>query len=235
MDDIFKKLALIGDVWVLWILVAASIGSLGVIIERWWTFRKNRVHFGKFLAELIQRLETEDMAGACQWARSFSGVESRVALAGLSKVAKGPVPVEDAMAATLIMERAHLEKNLTILGTLGNNAPFIGLFGTVLGIIKAFNDLAVSGSGGVSVVMAGISSALIATAFGIFVAIPAVAANNYFQTRLRRIVANGQSLIHIIQVHVPAQVHAPMHVPMPVRDGVHHPTESIGQAERVLS
>lgn len=201
MDEIFKKLALVGDIWVLWILVAASIASLGVIIERWRSFQKNRLDFGKFLDELTKQLVVGDIAGARHFVRSMTGVESSVAFAGLSHHGKGPVAMEDAMTAKLVMERVHLEKNLIILGTLGNNAPFIGLFGTVLGIIKAFNDLAVSGNSGVSVVMTGISSALIATAFGIFVAIPAVAANNYFHTRLRRIVANCQSLIHIIRVH----------------------------------
>ncbi len=202
MNEIFKKLALIGDVWVLWILVLASIVSLGVIIERWLFFRKNAVNFGKFLDEITQRLEACDIAGALDFVRSATGVESRVALAGLSNRSKGSIAVEDAMTAKLVMERSYLEGNLMILGTLGNNAPFVGLLGTVLGIIKAFNDMSVSGGSGASVVMSGISSALVATAFGIFVAIPAVAANNYFHTRLRRIAANCQTLIHIIQVHI---------------------------------
>ena len=80
------------------------------------------------------------------------------------------------MSSRWLRERLKLDKRLIVLSTLGNNAPFIGLFGTVLGIIKAFNDLAASGQSGVSVVMAGISSALVATAFGILVAIPAVVA-----------------------------------------------------------
>jgi biopolymer transport protein ExbB len=115
---------------------------------------------------------------------------------------KGSASVEEAMTSRLVLERSKLEKNLAILGTLGNNAPFIGLFGTVLGIIKAFNDLAISGSSGASVVMSGISSALIATAFGILVAIPAVVANNGFLTSLRKKLANTQSLIHLLQVYL---------------------------------
>ena len=81
---------------------------------------------------------------------------------------------------------------------MGNNAPFIGLFGTVLGIIKAFNDLAITGQGGVSVVMAGISAALIATALGILTAIPAVMANNFFVARLKRLQANTDSLSRLL-------------------------------------
>jgi biopolymer transport protein ExbB len=202
MNEIFKKLALLGDVWVLWLLVAASVASLGVIIERWWLFRKNRMVFPVFLDELARRLENGDLAGARRLSTETPGVEARVALAGLRNAAKGPASVEEAMTSRLVLERGSLEKNLIVLGTLGNNAPFVGLFGTVLGIIKAFNDLAVSGQSGVNVVMAGISSALIATAFGILVAIPAVAANNAFQTKLKRTCSHAQSLIHLLQVYL---------------------------------
>ena len=89
-----------------------------------------------------------------------------------------------------------------MLATMGNNAPFVGLFGTVLGIIKAFNDLALTGQSGVTVVMAGISSALIATAFGILVAIPAVVANNYFASRLKQTQTGTESLSHIILAYL---------------------------------
>ncbi len=208
MSEIFKKLALIGDIWVLWILLGASIVSLGVIFERWWTFRRNTLNFPRFLDELASALDRNDATQARQLARKESAVESRVASAGLENLAKGPASVEESMISRLVLERSQLEKNLIILGTLGNNAPFVGLFGTVLGIIKAFNDLAVSGGSGVSVVMSGISSALIATAFGILVAIPAVVANNYFQTRLRRIASNAQSLIHMVQAYLKDEQHS---------------------------
>lgn len=202
MEAVFKSLALVGDIWVLWILVGASILSVGIIIERWWAYRKSRVDFPTFMDELARRLERRDLAGARQLARQVSALEARVALAGLMHFSRGAASVEESMTSRLVLERTHFEKSLIVLGTLGNNAPFIGLFGTVLGIIKAFNDLAMTGSSGVSVVMAGISSALIATAFGIFVAIPAVVANNAFHTRLRRSVSNAQSLIHMFQTYM---------------------------------
>jgi biopolymer transport protein ExbB len=109
------------------------------------------------------------------------------------------------MSARWLRERMKLDKRLIILSTLGNNAPFIGLFGTVLGIIKAFNDLAASGQSGVSVVMAGISSALVATAFGILVAIPAVVANNYFVSRLKQMQANTESLSGILLAYLKSE------------------------------
>lgn len=202
MELIFKKAALVGDVWVLWLLLGASVISLGVIIERWRMYGRNRCDFPKLFDALASRLASDDVAGAKALAQSLAGVEARVAFAGLVNFRKGAASVAEAMTSRIVIERSALEENLIVLGTLGNNAPFIGLFGTVLGIIKAFNDLAVSGNSGVSIVMAGVSSALIATAFGILVAIPAVVANNYFQTRLRRMVSNAQSLAHMFQVHL---------------------------------
>jgi len=83
--------------------------------------------------------------------------------------------------------KLSLEKRLGILATFGNNAPFIGLFGTVLGVIKAFHDLATAKQFGVSVVMEGISQALVATALGLFVAIPSVIAYNYFVRKIKSI------------------------------------------------
>lgn len=202
MTEIFKRLALAGDVWVLWLLIATSVLSLGVILERWWVFRKNRLDFPRFLDDWACRVERRDLDGARQVAQQAGGLEARVAFAGIENFGKGPASVEEAMTSRLVLERATLERHLIILGSLGNNAPFIGLFGTVLGIIKAFNDLATSAQAGVSAVMAGISSALIATALGIFVAVPAVVANNAFHARLKRMSTNAQSLIHLVQVYL---------------------------------
>jgi biopolymer transport protein ExbB len=151
---------------------------------------------------LAARLEEHDVDGAWKLARESGRVEGRVAAAGLENFAKGPAAVEEVMFARWLREKMLLERWLIVLGTLGNNAPFIGLFGTVLGIIKAFNDLALTGQGGVTVVMAGISAALIATAFGILVAIPAVVANNYFLTRLKQIQTNTDSLSRILLAYL---------------------------------
>ena len=167
------KGALVGDSWVLFILIALSIWSLAVAYERWATFKRQLKDQG--LREALQApLAARDMAAALKAAQANDSLQGRCLAAMLAKAGEGPEAAEEALQAALIEERLKLEKNLIILGTLGNNAPFLGLFGTVLGIIKAFNDLAVSGTSGASVVMAGISSALVATALGILVAIPAV-------------------------------------------------------------
>lgn len=202
MLEAFRQAALVGDIWVLYLLVAASVLSGAVMVDRWLLFRRNRTRLPELLAGVTQALDADDPAKALQVATACGGLEGRVTAAGLASFAKGPAAVEEVVESRLILERLNLERRLIILGTLGNNAPFLGLFGTVLGIIKAFNDLAVTGSSGVSVVMAGISSALIATALGILVAIPAVVANNYFQTRLDESIANCQSLARILLAHL---------------------------------
>ena len=194
MEALFLKLALKGDTWVLYLLLLASIYSVGVMIERALTFKRVKDDFAALLDGLAARLEARDVKGALALAEASASVEAKVAAEGLRHFAKGPAAVEEVLTARWLREKVALEKNLIVLGTLGNNAPFVGLFGTVLGIIKAFNDLALSGQGGVSVVMAGISAAL--------VAIPAVVANNYFVTRVRRTQANTESLSRILLAYL---------------------------------
>jgi biopolymer transport protein ExbB len=94
--------------------------------------------------------------------------------------------------------RQEHERNLVVLGTLGNNAPFIGLFGTVLGIIRAFKDLSLDTDAGEQAVMAGISEALVATAVGLLVAIPAVVAFNFFNRRVRAAVTTSDAIAHVV-------------------------------------
>jgi biopolymer transport protein ExbB len=202
MEEIFKHLALSGDTVVLYVLLIASIVSVGVMVERWMAFSKNRGDLPALLDGLAACLEAHDMNGAMALVEGSPRIEARVVLAGLKSFSKGAASAEEVMTSHWLREKLELEKHLIILGTLGNNAPFVGLFGTVLGIIKAFNDLALSGQSGVTVVMSGISGALIATAFGILVAIPAVVANNYFVTKLKQIQANTDSLSRILLAYL---------------------------------
>ena len=95
-----------------------------------------------------------------------------------------------------------MEKRLLILGTLGNNAPFVGLFGTVLGVIRAFHDLAQNATAGPEVVMAGLSEALIATAVGLFVAIPCVISYNYFKKQVEDLLSTTETLSRLILSHL---------------------------------
>ena len=198
MAEVFKNLALVGDVWVLYFLVIASVVSVAIMVERYLVYRGNKGDISAFMDNLARCLAKKDITGAVKLASSSSRVEAKVALEGLNNIKKGPATAEEVMTSRWLREKIVLEKNLVILATLGNNAPFVGLFGTVLGIIKAFNDLALTGQSGIAVVMSGISSALIATALGIFVAIPAVIANNYFASRLKQVQSNSESISHIV-------------------------------------
>jgi biopolymer transport protein ExbB/TolQ len=205
MSELFLKVALLGDAWVLYLLVASSILSIAVMVDRFIVFQRVRGDISSLLDGLATKLEAHDRWGAEALAMASPAVEAKVALEGLKHFDKGPASVEEVMSSRWLRERQALEKRLIVLSTLGNNAPFMGLFGTVMGIIKAFNDLSVSGQGGVGVVMSGISAALIATAFGILVAIPAVVANNYFVTVLRQKQANTESLSRILLAYLKSE------------------------------
>ena len=189
---------LLGSEWVLWLLVLLSILSITVMVERAFAMSGRLDGFdtvcdklGKALAAGNERAAREILGAPCS-------PEVRVALVGLGEISRGNTAAIEAMASTRSRERLSLEKHLGILGTLGNNAPFIGLFGTVLGIIKAFADLARNQSGGATVVMAGIAEALVATAVGLMVALPAVVAFNIFQGRIRRTMGRADVLAHLI-------------------------------------
>jgi biopolymer transport protein ExbB len=196
------KITLGGSEWVLWLLLVLSVVSVAIMIERYVFFSANTVKVGPFVTRLQEYLEKGDSKGASEWLRDQHSPEARVVQSGLTQVERGPEAAEEAMIGVQLQERFRLEKNLSFLGTLANNAPFIGLFGTVLGIIKAFNDLANAQSGGPSVVMAGISEALVATAVGLFVAIPAVIAFNYFSRRAKRVMANMETYSKLILTHL---------------------------------
>jgi biopolymer transport protein ExbB len=127
---------------------------------------------------------------------------------GLDWKDRGADAVQEVIDATMARERPRYERFLSILGTLGSNTPFIGLFGTVLGIIKAFKDLGVSGAKGAEVqstVMAGISEALVATAVGLAVAIPAVIGYNILQRSVKNTVARSTALGHALVGHLRAE------------------------------
>ena len=117
---------------------------------------------------------------------------------GLAEVTGGPEAVGEAMLAEKAQQRLRLERNLAVLGTLGNNTPFIGLFGTVIGIIQAFHALSNSNASGPEVVMASISEALVATAVGLMVAIPAVIAFNVLSRAVKTKIANSETIARIV-------------------------------------
>ena len=184
--------------WVLWLLVALSVASLAVMLERAVFFRARRLQHSE---EIARRLAHGELDGLRPLLEGQRALEARVLQQGLAVLPEGPEMVEEVMAATMAAERPRYERSLSFLGTLGSNAPFIGLFGTVLGIIKAFNDLgavAIRGSAIQQTVMTGISEALVATAVGLAVAIPAVVAYNLFTRGLKSRVTRAQGMAHAL-------------------------------------
>jgi biopolymer transport protein ExbB len=175
----------LGADWVLWLLVALSVLSVAVAVERLWFFLAHRITQQDRIAELLL---AGDLAAARAVIGARPGLEADVVRAAVDHAAMGPDAVAEVVAARVERSRLDYERRLTVLGTLGNNAPFLGLFGTVLGIIRAFQDISAAGAGGMDVVIAGVAEALVTTATGLAVAVPSVVLHNYFSRRVERFV-----------------------------------------------
>ncbi len=168
-----------GPRWVLWVLIGLSVIVVAVVIERVWFYARER-RMPRRLADALAALRKTGPAAALAALDGERSMAAAVARLCLERAGDGIPAVEEHVAATLERERIRFERGLAFLGTLGNNAPFVGLFGTVLGIIRAFHDLAGSSGLGTDAVMTGISQSLVATAVGLAVALPAVASFNAF-------------------------------------------------------
>ena len=188
---------LLGSEWVLWLLLCLSIVSVTIMVERA-IFLRVRSNVDAMARELGSLLRGGDVPGARAAIAGQTEPAAIVARAGLENYDRGSEAAGEAMAGAKARIRIDMEKNLGVLGTLGNNAPFIGLFGTVLGIIKAFADLSRNQGGGANAVMAGISEALVATAVGLMVAIPAVIGFNFFQGKVRKTLARVDAVAHTL-------------------------------------
>lgn len=195
----------LGAAWVMWLLVILSVLSVAVMIERVVFFLTHQL--GDAREDVRAKLKAGDLAGAVSLVGDRRGLEAEVVRQAVKAAGQGPESMEKVVTETIILEKLRYERWLSFLGTLGNNAPFIGLFGTVLGIISAFSELAknaqsgsmTSGSGNI---MHGISEALVATAVGLLVALPAVAAFNAFSRWLKTIVARSEALGLALESHL---------------------------------
>ncbi|HEY0467403.1 MAG TPA: MotA/TolQ/ExbB proton channel family protein [Polyangiaceae bacterium] len=202
-----------GAGWVLWLLFALSFLSLSIAIDRAIAFRRSHGDVARLVPALRRLLRTDDHVEAFKLLESSHSVEGRVVAAGLAEADLGAAAAEEAMAAAIGLERKRLEERLLFLGTVGNNAPFIGLLGTVIGVVGAFQALGTPQSGIASAaasalaperVMSTIAEALVATAVGLVVAIPAVAVFNYFQGRVTMAMADAETLGHVLLAHLSA-------------------------------
>jgi biopolymer transport protein ExbB len=187
---------------VLWIMFALSVLSVAIMLERAWTFFRASDDVDALARDLRVYLAANDLAGAHARMEASRGAEAAVLAAGLSHAGRGPRAAEQAMTGALLVQRLRLERRLAFLGTLGNNAPFVGLLGTVIGIVMAFDRLGEAQLEARAAVMTSIGEALVATAVGLAVAIPAVAGFNYFQRRIKVIATNADALGRVLLAHL---------------------------------
>jgi biopolymer transport protein ExbB len=177
------------------VLAIMSIFSLSIMVQKWWRLRKAQAETRKFAPEFSQFLEEDNLNEAIKLAEGYKKSHvARVLGGALGEVRPllqdGSVTVADINSAERAVERnmmiiiSELKRGLAVLATVGATAPFVGLLGTTMGIVNAFQGMATSGAGGIGAISAGVAEALITTAFGLLVAIPAVWAYNYFTTKI---------------------------------------------------
>ncbi|WP_437496574.1 MotA/TolQ/ExbB proton channel family protein [Sorangium sp. So ce1099] len=200
-----------GAAWVMWLMIGLSVISVAIILERAWFFWSLRDDLAVLARDLRTSLD-DSIEAARRRMEASPSAEAAVVSAGLAVAHQGPEAAEEAMAGAAALQRMKLERRLAYLGTLGNNAPFIGLFGTVIGVVGAFDALgqaaktpvaqAASQAMAPQAVMSSIAEALVATAVGLAVAIPAVAANNFFLRKIKSTLANTEALTRVLLAHL---------------------------------
>ncbi len=202
----------LGASWVLWLMFALSVVSLAIMLERAWLFWSLRDDVAALMRDLGRLLRARDLAGARARLEQSPSAEAAVVVAGVAEAEHGAESAEEAMAGAAALQRTKLERRLAYLGTLGNNAPFIGLLGTVIGIVGAFEEFgkgpaqlaagAAAAAGPSEAVMRNIAEALVTTAVGLVVAIPAVAAFNTFQRIVKVTLSNTDALGHVLLAYL---------------------------------
>jgi biopolymer transport protein ExbB len=202
--------------WVMWILLVLSVLDLVIIVERAAFLASVRDDVGRLSEELDSLLRGGRVREALKRMMASKSAEAAVVVAGLRHADLGPASAEKSMLGAAALQRVRLERGLAVLGTVGNNAPFLGLLGTVIGVIEAFEVLghptdAVGAAAQAAAalapqaIMSSIAEALVATAIGLFVAIPAVAAFNWFSRRIQGIGANTEALSNVLLAHLTAE------------------------------
>ena len=185
---------------IVYTLLAMSAFSFTVLISKWWAMRKAQTETRKFAPEFSQFLEEDNLGEAIKLAEGYKKSHVARVLGGAlgeirPLIQDGSVTVADINSAERAVERemlmtiVDLKRGLGVLATVGATAPFVGLLGTTMGIVNSFTGMATSGAGGISAIAGGVAEALITTAIGIGVAIPAVWAFNYFQTKIDNLTA----------------------------------------------
>jgi biopolymer transport protein ExbB/TolQ len=196
----FSSLTQFGSLWVLWLLVGLSVLALTVALDRAVLFFSSRDDVLGLRREVRGLLSEGNVGLARKRLEHSPSFEARIAAAGLN--AENAASAEERMRSEQQVVRLSMERNLAFLGTLGNNAPFIGLLGTVIGIVRAFRELSQAKEQISAALMAEIGEALIATAVGLLVALPAIALFNLFQRTIRARLSRADALSGEVLAHL---------------------------------
>jgi biopolymer transport protein ExbB len=194
----FTKLAGVGAEWVMWLLIALACVCIIVAVERLYLFLATGINVTSTARKLLQFLDRGELDKAQALVSRARAMEERVLADALSLYHGGPEAVEEIAHASMIREKQRYERAMSVLGTIGSNAPFVGLLGTVIGVILAFAELGRNPKGGLEVVGPGISEALVSTAVGLLVAIPAVVLFNVFKNMLKKRIGDTDFLCRLV-------------------------------------
>jgi biopolymer transport protein ExbB len=202
----------------MYMLVALSIIAVAIVIERLFFFASQHSDSKALLRTLGTKIAANDLPGAIKVCQQNKGMLPKILEFGLKRGEKNRADITDALSIALMEHLNSLERNLAVIGTIAVIAPFVGLFGTVLGIIRAFQDIALKGNSTPAVVAAGVSEALITTAAGLFVAVVAVIFFNYFKSRIKtynqEMIVAANQLAEMLHFHntgspIPTELYQP--------------------------
>lgn len=187
-----------GAEWILWLLLILGVASFVVFFERLFFYQRMKVDAEELRQVLLKTLATRDIESALDALSKHEAMEAKVVAYGLREAERGPEAVLELSRGALGTEKLRYERSLNVLATVGSNAPFVGLFGTVMGVIMAFDQLRGIGDAGAdssSAVMGAIAEALIATGVGLLVAIPAIIFFNVAKATVKGRVSSTQLLV----------------------------------------
>jgi biopolymer transport protein ExbB len=193
-----------GAEWVLWFLLVLSVLSVTIIVQRSLFHRRNGADVSALIGRLMEGLAQKGTAALATLSDGTPGMVGAVVKVAAEAAPQGPDAVEESVQATIAVERIRYDRFLSVLGSVASNAPFIGLLGTVIGVLNAFGQLAgaLEGESRADLVMGSISEALVATAAGLAVAIPAVIAFNIFKRKTAVVVAESRAIAGLILAHM---------------------------------
>ena len=208
--ETFTKLAGLGAEWVMWLLLGLAAITVIVAVERLYLFMSTRINVMQMARKLLAHLEKGDLDQAKALMSRAKSMEERVLGDALSMYQGGAAAVEEIAQASMNREKQRYERSLSFFGLVGANGPFVGLLGTVIGVILSFSELGRNPKGGLEVVGPGISEALVATAVGLLVAVPAVVMFNWFKGMLKKRMSDTDFLCRLVIAQLKRTDRAPI-------------------------